>query len=126
MNPTEHAHPALSDRTPIPRGITARTRQWSAHHRKDTVCGVSAGTSAIELETSRPLRASYVLQVGAPVFEDVRDCPVVSESTLESACVPDDVKRLRELERENQSLKRIVADQALDIQGLREISKGNF
>ncbi len=38
----------------------------------------------------------------------------------------DDVKRLRELERENQSLKRIVAEQALDIQGLREISRGNF
>jgi len=38
----------------------------------------------------------------------------------------DDVKRLKELERENQSLKRIVAEQALNIQGLREISRGNF
>jgi len=38
----------------------------------------------------------------------------------------DDVKRLRELERENQRLKRIVANQALDIDGLREIARGNF
>jgi len=38
----------------------------------------------------------------------------------------DDVKRLRELERENQLLKRIVADQALDIQGLKEIARGNW
>ncbi len=38
----------------------------------------------------------------------------------------DDVKRLKELEAENQKLKRIVADQALDIQGLRELSAGNF
>jgi transposase len=38
----------------------------------------------------------------------------------------DDVKRLRELERENTRLKRIVADQALDIQGLKEIAKGNW
>ena len=38
----------------------------------------------------------------------------------------DDVKRLKELERENQSLKRIVADQALDIQGLKEIARGNW
>lgn len=38
----------------------------------------------------------------------------------------DDVKRLRELERENQRLKRIVANQALDIDGLKEISRGNF
>ena len=38
----------------------------------------------------------------------------------------DDVKRLKELETENQRLKRIVADQALDIQGLKELSAGNF
>jgi putative transposase len=38
----------------------------------------------------------------------------------------DDVKRLRELERENQRLKRIVANQALDIDGLKEIARGNF
>jgi putative transposase len=38
----------------------------------------------------------------------------------------DDVKRLKELERENARLKRIVADQLLDIEGLREISRGNF
>jgi len=38
----------------------------------------------------------------------------------------DDAKRLKELERENARLKRIVADQALDIDGLREIAKGNW
>jgi putative transposase len=38
----------------------------------------------------------------------------------------DDVKRLKELEAENVRLKRIVADQALDIQGLKELSAGNF
>ena len=38
----------------------------------------------------------------------------------------DDVRRLKELEAENQKLKRIVADQALDIQGLKELSAGNF
>ncbi len=37
-----------------------------------------------------------------------------------------DVKRLKELERENQRLKRIVANQALDIDGLKEIARGNF
>ena len=38
----------------------------------------------------------------------------------------DDAKRLRELERENQRLKRIVADQALETQALKEIAKGNW
>jgi putative transposase len=38
----------------------------------------------------------------------------------------DDAKRLKELERENTRLKRIVANQALDIDGLKEIAKGNW
>jgi putative transposase len=37
-----------------------------------------------------------------------------------------DVKRLKELEIENQRLKRIVADQVLEVAALKEISKGNF
>jgi putative transposase len=37
-----------------------------------------------------------------------------------------DVKRLKELERENQQLKRIVADQVLEVQALKEISRGNW
>ena len=35
-------------------------------------------------------------------------------------------KRLKELEKENARLKKILANQALDIDVLKEISKGNF
>jgi hypothetical protein len=38
----------------------------------------------------------------------------------------DDAKRLKELERENTRLKKIVADQALDIDMLKELNRGNF
>jgi putative transposase len=38
----------------------------------------------------------------------------------------DDAKRLKELERENARLKRIVADQLLENQALKEIAKGNW
>jgi len=38
----------------------------------------------------------------------------------------DQAKRLKELETENARLKRLVADQAVDIQILKEVSKGNF
>ena len=38
----------------------------------------------------------------------------------------DDAKRLRELERENVRLKRVVADQVLEIDALKEISRGNW
>ena len=37
-----------------------------------------------------------------------------------------DAKRLKELERVNQRLKRIVADQALDIDMLKEVIRGDF
>jgi putative transposase len=38
----------------------------------------------------------------------------------------DDAKRLRELERENAALNRIVADKELENLALREIAKGNW
>ena len=38
----------------------------------------------------------------------------------------EDVKRLKELEVENARLKRIVADQVLENQALKEIARGNW
>ena len=38
----------------------------------------------------------------------------------------EDVKRLKELEVENVRLKRIVADQVLENQALKEIARGNW
>ncbi len=38
----------------------------------------------------------------------------------------DEAKRLKDLERENARLKRIVADKELEIDALREISRGNW
>ena len=37
-----------------------------------------------------------------------------------------DVKRLKELERENKQLKAIVADQALECRALKEVAKANW
>jgi putative transposase len=37
-----------------------------------------------------------------------------------------EVKRLKELEKENARLKKIVAHQALDIDMLKELAEGNF
>ena len=38
----------------------------------------------------------------------------------------DQMKRLKELEAENARLKKIVAEQALDLQMLKEVARGNF
>ncbi len=37
----------------------------------------------------------------------------------------DDARELKDLRRENQRLKKIVADQALDIDMLKELNRGN-
>ena len=37
-----------------------------------------------------------------------------------------DAKELKELRKENQQLKKLVADKELDILALKEISRGNF
>ena len=56
----------------------------------------------------------------------------VSEQTLHrwrlqyGGLKAEDAKRLKELERENGKLKRMVADQLLEIDALREIAKGNW
>ena len=56
----------------------------------------------------------------------------VSEQTLHRWRVQygglkaDDAKRLKQLEHENGRLKRIVADQLLENQALKEIARGNW
>ena len=55
----------------------------------------------------------------------------VSEATLSrwrsqyGGMKSEEAKRLKSLEEENARLKKIVADQALDISMLKEIAKGN-
>ena len=80
----------------------------------------------------RKLReADRLLAEGKTTVEVVRALGV-SENTCHrwrsqfGGIKADDVKRLKELERENQRLKRIVADQALNIDALKEVAKGNW
>jgi putative transposase len=80
----------------------------------------------------RKLReADRLLAEGAEVADVARHLEV-SEQTYHrwrnqfGGMKEEDTKRLRELERENAWLKRIVADKELEIDALREISRGNF
>jgi len=80
----------------------------------------------------RKLReADQLLAGGATVADAVRQLGV-SEQTYHrwrnqyGGMKADDAKRLRELEKENTRLKKIVGDQALDIDMLKEISSGKF
>jgi transposase-like protein len=80
----------------------------------------------------RKLReADRMLGEGATIPE-VAKALEVSENTYHrwrnqyGGMKADDARRLKELERENVRLKRIVADQALNIDALREVAKGNW
>jgi transposase-like protein len=80
----------------------------------------------------RKLReAEALLSSGRTVPEVARELGV-SETTFHrwrnqyGGMKAEEARRLRELERENARLKRIVAEQVLDISILKEVAKGNF
>jgi putative transposase len=83
-------------------------------------------------EIVRKLREADAQLASGAKITDVTKKLGISENTFHRWRVryggmgPSETKRLRELEKENARLKKIVADQALDISILREVSKGNF
>ena len=80
----------------------------------------------------RKLREAERLQAQGATIPEVAKQLEISEQTYHrwrnqfGGMKAEDAKRLKVLERENARLKRIVADQALDIDALREVAKGNF
>ena len=80
----------------------------------------------------RKLREADRMIAEGKTIPEVAKALEVSENTFHrwraqyGGMKADDVKRLKELERENQTLKRIVANKELEIEGLKEIAKGNW
>ena len=74
--------------------------------------------------------ADAMLAAGKSVGEVLQSLEI-SEPTLSrwraqyGGMKSEEAKRLKQLEDENGRLKKLVADQALDIQMLKEITKGN-
>lgn len=80
----------------------------------------------------RKLRDAEARLSGGAVISDVARELGVSETTFHrwrkqyGGRTVEDAKRLKALERENARLKKLVAEQALDIDMLREVARGNF
>jgi len=76
-------------------------------------------------------QADEALAKGTPIAEVARSLGV-SEVTLHrwraeyGAVDRDAVRRMKELEKENARMKRLVAEKELDIQILKEIAQGEF
>lgn len=80
----------------------------------------------------RKLReAEAKLATGASLPQVARDLGI-SEATFHrwrnryGGMNPSETKRLKDLEKENTRLKKLVAEQALDIDLLKEVNRGNF
>src|ERR1700730_9283804 len=80
----------------------------------------------------RRLREAERLLAEGTAVPEVAKALEVSEATYHrwraqyGGMKANDVKRLKELERENVTLKRIVANKEVEIEGLKEIAKGNW
>ena len=80
----------------------------------------------------RKLAEGHKLMAGGMTVEDVCREFGIAESSWHrwlnqyGGMKANDEKRLKELEGENARLKKLVANQALDIDMLREVAKGEF
>jgi putative transposase len=80
----------------------------------------------------RKLReAEAKLATGASLPQVARDLGI-NEATFHrwrnryGGMNPSETKRIKDLEKENTRLKKLVAEQALDIDLLKEVNRGNF
>ncbi len=75
--------------------------------------------------------AEVELAKGQPLVDVVRKLEIAEQTYYRwrkeyGGLRVDQAKRLKELEKENARLKRLVADQALDNAILKEVASGNF
>jgi len=75
--------------------------------------------------------AEVLLARGASVVQASRQIGVTNHTfyrwrKVYGGMKVDQAKRLKELEKENARLKKIVADQALDMAILKDVAQGNF
>jgi transposase-like protein len=83
-------------------------------------------------EIIRKLREAATLLAGGQGIEEVCKKLEVSPPTYHrwrqeyGGAKEETVKRLKELEKENERLKRLVANQALDISILKEVAEGKW
>ena len=78
------------------------------------------------------LRDADVMQAEGPSIAEIAKRLEIAEQTYHrwrntyGGMKGPEMKRLKELEKENAQLKRLVAEQALEVRVLKDIAEGNF
>jgi transposase-like protein len=80
---------------------------------------------------SKLRQADVLIAQGKTVPEVCREIGVTSQTYYRwrnkyGGMSPDMIKQLRELQKENARLRRVVSDQAIDIAIFKEVAQGNF
>ncbi len=117
-----HPHDLPPWIVPIPKVRISEHRKGAEWPGSDTQRSRSSDIS---------VRQRFVYSEGKTVGEVSRELGVSEQTYYRwrkeyGGMEVDQVRRLKELEQENGRLKRLVADQALDISILKEVSRGNF
>ena len=107
--------PAARHRGPAARGHAMARRR---RHTPEQIIRKLREADRLLAEGQQVPEVAKALEVSEQTFHRSR--------TQYGGMKAEDARRLKELERENAQLKRIVADQLLENQALREIAKGNF
>jgi putative transposase len=76
-------------------------------------------------------QADVLIAEGKTVPELCREIGITSQTYYRwrnkyGGMSPDMIKQLRELQKENARLRKVVSDQAIDIAVLKEVAQGNF
>jgi putative transposase len=93
--------------------------------------GVKPRQHTLEQIVRKLREVDRLLGEGTPLAEvsqhlEVTEATYYRWRTQNGGLKADDAKQLKNLDKENARLKRLVAEQALDIDMLKEVNRGNF
>ena len=94
------------------------TLMWGKRHRPEQIVRKLREAERLQAEGADVDAVCRQLEISVQTYQRWR--------SQYKAMRPEDVARLKALEKENARLKRIVGEQALDIDMLREVARGNF
>ena len=117
--------------TSSPKIGPGKVRESSRAEGPERILSDEAKTHSVDQIVSKLRKADVELGKGKKVPEVCKELEVTEQTYYRwrqkyGGMQPVMVKQLKSLEKENSRLKKLVADQALDMEILKEAAKGNW